>query len=79
MIKFLEAAVSYNDTWNLTFYFVAILALLIGGFWTYIKVFVSPVKNKTALKENIIYQDSEDLIEKSYDKKSIKKNKKNTK
>ena len=36
MINFLEAATSYNDSWNLTFYYVATLAFIIGIFWTYI-------------------------------------------
>ena len=52
MINFLEAATSYNDSWNLTFYYVATLALLIGIFWTYMQVFVKPKKNKKA-KDNL--------------------------
>ena len=76
MIKILEAAVEYKDTWNITFYFVAALALLVGAFWTYMQVFVNPLKKKPALKENIIYHDSEDLIEKNYNTKKNKKSKK---
>jgi len=76
MIKILEAAVEYKDTWNITFYFVAALALLVGAFWTYMQVFVKPLKNKTVLKENIIYHNSEDLIEKNYETNKKKKNKK---
>lgn len=79
MIKILEAAVQYNDTWNITFYFVTALALLVGAYWTYMQVFVKPIKKKPALKENIIYHDSEDLIEKSYETKKTKKKKKKRK
>lgn len=78
MINFLEAATSYNDSWNLTFYYVATLAFIIGIFWTYMQVFVKPKKNKkTKTKENTIYQNSEDTIEESY--KDFKTKKKKTK
>ena len=78
MINFLEAATSYNDSWNLTFYYVATLALLIGIFWTYMQVFVKPKKDKKIkTKENTIYQNSEDTIEESY--KDFKTKKKKTK
>ena len=77
MINLLEVVKNYNDSWNLTFYFVGALALLIGAFWTYIQVFVKPTKKKIATKENIIYQNTEDTIEdgdKYYKiKKKIKK------
>jgi len=76
MIKILEAAATYDDRWNITFYFVAALALLIGAFWTYMQVFVKPLKKKTVLKENIIYHNSEDLIEKNYDDKPKKSKRK---
>ena len=79
MINFLEAATSYNDSWNLTFYYVATLSLLIGIFWTYMQVFVKPKKDKKIkTKENTIYQNSEDTIEESY-KDSKTKKKKNKK
>lgn len=64
MIKILEAATTYNDTWNITFWYIVVLALLISIFWTYMQVFVKPLKKKTNLKENVIYHNSEDLIEK---------------
>ena len=78
MINFLEAATSYNDSWNLTFYYVATLAFIIGIFWTYMQVFVKPKKDKKIkTKENTIYQNSEDTIEESY--KDFKTKKKKTK
>lgn len=73
IINLLEASTSYNDSWNLTFYFVLVLVLLIGIFWTYMQVFVKPKKKKEVLKENKIYQNNEDTIEESY-KKDYKKN-----
>ena len=78
IINILEAATSYNDTWNGTFYFVATIALLIGAFWTYMQVFVKPLKKKgkKRLEENIIYKNSEDTIEESYKEDYVKKNKK---
>ncbi len=72
MIKFLETVQTYNDSsWQLTFYFVGILALLIGIFWTYMQVFVKKQKKnkKAPLKENIIYNHSDDVIEESFKKK----------
>ena len=68
MFYLLEVSNTYNDTsWELTFYFVASLALLIGIFWTYYNVFVKKnKKKKTELKENIIYNNPEDTIEESY-------------
>lgn len=73
IINLLEASTSYNDSWNLTFYFVLVLVLLIGIFWTYMQVFVKPKKKTEVLKENKIYQNNEDTIEESY-KKDYKKN-----
>ncbi len=75
MFYLLEVSNTYNDTsWELTFYFVASLALLIGIFWTYYNVFVKKnKKKKTELKENIIYNNPEDTIEESY--KDTKKRK----
>ena len=46
MINILETVTKYNDSWNLTFYYIAALALLIGIFWTYLQVFVKPLKKK---------------------------------
>lgn len=68
MFYLLEVSNTYNDTsWELTFYFVASLALLIGIFWTYYNVFIKKNKRKkTELKENIIYNNPEDTIEESY-------------
>ncbi len=75
MFYLLEVSNTYNDTsWELTFYFVASLALLIGIFWTYYNVFIKKnKKKKTELKENIIYNNPEDTIEESY--KDTKKRK----
>ena len=68
MFYLFEVSNTYNDTsWELTFYFVASLALLIGIFWTYYNVFIKKnKKKKTELKENIIYNNPEDTIEESY-------------
>ena len=68
MFYLLEVSNTYNDTsWELTFYFVASLVLLIGIFWTYYNVFIKKnKKKKTELKENIIYNNPEDTIEESY-------------
>ena len=68
MFYLLEVSNTYNDTsWELTFYFVASLALLIGIFWTYYNVFIKKnKKKKTELKENIIYNNPEDTIQESY-------------
>lgn len=76
MFYLLEVSNTYNDTsWELTFYFVASLALLIGIFWTYYNVFIKKnKKKKTELKENIIYNNPEDTIEESY--KDTKRRKK---
>lgn len=72
MINILETVTKYNDSWNLTFYYIAALALLIGIFWTYLQVFVKPLKKKQALQENVIYNHPEDIIEES-DKVPLKK------
>ena len=77
MFYLLEVFNTYNDTsWELTFYFVASLALLIGIFWTYYNVFIKKnKKKKTELKENIIYNNPEDTIEESYKDTKRKKRK----
>ena len=55
---------TYNDTsWQMTFYYIATLAFLIGAFWTYYQVFIKSKKKKQPLKENIIYNNPEDVIE----------------
>ena len=75
-MEILEAVTSNNDTWNVTFYYVLVLVFLIGFFWTYLQVFVKPLKKKKQqLKENIIYQHSEDIIEKSDIEYELKKKK----
>ena len=38
---------TYNDTsWQMTFYYIATLAFLIGAFWTYYQVFIKSKKKK---------------------------------
>ena len=63
MFNILENVTNYNDTWNITFYFVVALALLIAIFWTYMQVVKNKFKKKEDLKENVIYDNSEDMIE----------------
>ncbi|MDD6879811.1 MAG: hypothetical protein PUD59_06305 [bacterium] len=68
MFNIIEATTAvYNDTsWEMTFYYVATLAFLIGAFWTYYQVFIkSKKKKKMIIKESIIYDNSEDVIEES--------------
>ena len=72
MIKLLEISNQYSDTWNLTFYFVAAVVILIGIMWAYYQAFIKPDKKKD-LKENIIYNHSDDLIEKELFPKKKKK------
>lgn len=78
MINFLETVQKYNDSWNMTFYYIAVLVFLIGVFWTYFQVFIKPLKKKKPLKENIIYNHSEDVIE-DYENVYLKKKQKNYK
>ncbi len=78
-MNFLETVTKYDDTWSITFYYVLVLVLLIGFFWTYMQVFVKPLKKKKELKENIIYQNSEDVFEKFDRDNELKKKKKSTK
>lgn len=77
MLNILENVVTYNDSsWEMTFYFVTVLALLIGMFWTYYNVFLKKKskKVKKELTENIIYNNTEDVIEESYkDNKKTRK------
>ena len=74
MINILETVDLYNDTWLLTFYFVLGISLLIGTAWTYYQMFIKGEKKKQPLKENIIYNQSDDVIE-HYDMYSKKKEK----
>ena len=67
-----------QDDWSMVFYYILVLILLIGLFVTYLQIFVKPLTKKKPLKENIIYQHSEDLIEESFkDYKKPKRKKKN--
>lgn len=65
MIYLLEAVDIYNDTWLLTFYFVLSISIVIGTAWTCYQMFWKRDKKllKTPLKENVIYNHSEDVIE----------------
>lgn len=64
MINILEAVDLYDDTWLLTFYFVMGFSFIIGIAWTYYQFFVKrDKKNNKPLKENIIYNHSDDIIE----------------
>ena len=75
----LETVNTYKDTWNVTFYYILVLIILIAIFWTYIQVFVKPLNKKKNLKENVIYQHSEDIIE-NYDQSyKVRRMKKGTK
>ena len=66
MFNIIEVTTTYNDTsWQMTFYYIATLAFLIGAFWTYYQVFIKSKKKKQPLKENIIYDNPEDVIEES--------------
>ena len=66
MFNIIEVTTTYNDTsWQMTFYYIATLAFLIGAFWTYYQVFIKSKKKKQPLKENIIYNNREDVIEES--------------
>ena len=80
MINILEAITTYNDDWQMTFYYIAVLVILGAIFWTYMQIFVFPlVKRKIILKENIIYQHPEDIIENYDEKEKLKKIKKSSK
>ena len=74
MLNLLE--VVENDSFSMVFYYILVLILLIGLFFTYLQVFVKPLSKKKTLKENIIYQHSEDVIEESYKDKKEKNKKK---
>lgn len=73
MINMLETVIEHKDTWRATFYYVSVLILLSAIFWTYMQIFVlKQGKKKVPLKENVIYQNSEDIIE-NYNAKEIAK------
>lgn len=72
MFNILETVDLYEDTWLLTFYFVLSFSLLIGTAWTCYQMFWKRDKKKEPLKENIIYNNSDDVIE-QYDEKYQKK------
>lgn len=74
MLEILEIVTGYRDNWNMTFYYILVLVLLAGFFWTYMQIIVKPLGRKRApLKENIIYNNPEDLIEKDYNNERKKK------
>ncbi len=72
MIFILEALNYYDDIWSITFYFLVALALLLGLLWTYYQVIIKGGKKKEPLKENVIYNHSDDVIE-NYDIEPKKK------
>ena len=72
MVFILEALNYYDDIWSITFYFLVAIALLLGLLWTYYQVIVKGEKKKEPLKENIIYNHSDDVIE-DYDIEPKKK------
>ena len=63
MIYFLEELNTFDDTWKMTFYFVAAIAILLGLFWTLYKMYKQDNLKGNKLKENIIYNKSYDAIE----------------
>ena len=73
MINYLDAVNYYKDTWNITFYFIVAIALIIGIFWTILQA--NKKKKKDMLEENIIYNHSEDMIE---DYQPLKKGREDT-
>ena len=77
MLNILETTTTYPDTWNATFYYILVLIFLIAAFWTYFQIFIKPLKKKghKELKENIIYQHSEDIIENYTNENYQKRNK----
>ena len=74
MINILETVDLYDDTWLLTFYFVLGFSLVIGTAWTYYQMIIKGDKAKKPLKENVIYNHPDDVIE-NYDTYPIKKQK----
>ena len=68
MINILEVVDLYDDTWLITFYFVLAFSFVVGMIWTYYQIVVKgDSKKKQELKENIIYNQTEDVME-TYDK-----------
>ena len=75
MFEILDMINTYDDTWRMTFYFVAAVAILIGLFWTILQ---SEKQKKNDLNENTIYNKSYDAIERDdilLHKKRISKDK----
>ena len=46
MIFILEALSYYEDTWNITFYYVVAIALLLGLGWTFYQMYGKGEKKK---------------------------------
>ena len=63
MINILETLNTYNDTWTMTFYFVAAVAIMLGLLWTILQIHKNDELKNHKLKENVIYNKSEDMIE----------------
>lgn len=63
MFNILETVDKYNDTWKMTFYFVAAIAIMIGLFWTIRQMIKKDASKQNKLKENLIYNKSYDAIE----------------
>ena len=62
MINMLEVLNTYDDTWAITFYFVAAIAIMIGLLWTVYQIHKQEKKNGK-IQENVIYNKTDDLIE----------------
>jgi len=62
MIKFLEVFNANDFKWQLTFYLVAGIAMIIGLLWTCYKIFKND-KKKQMKEVNTIYDNVEDVIE----------------
>ena len=62
MIYILEMTDTFSDTWQITFYFVLALVILIATLWTFYQMHKNDKFNKK-LDENIIYNKPIDLIE----------------
>lgn len=74
MFNVLEATTKYNDSWNLTFYYILVLVILVAIFWTYLQVFVKGKgRKKNPNNQNLIYQNSEDTIEENSNQYNLKK------
>lgn len=74
MFNILETVDKYNDTWKMTFYFIAALAIMIGLLWTLYQMIKKDTSKQKKLKENVIYNKSYDAIE----NENLTKNKKDS-